>query len=128
MLIPHCSAHAGAMVALRRDFREPQLRGWVCREERYPAVCPVEALVMFVRSHSQTALVPYPTAKTWPYFAQNRFSNRVTKLMAECCEYHEESIVKTQKSHPREWVDVSIPTYHMRARPSENPTHGSEWT
>jgi len=83
---------------------------------------------MFVRSHSQTALVPYPTAKTWPYFAQNRFSNRVTKLMAECCEYHEESIVKTQKSHPREWVDVSIPTYHMRARPSENPTHGSEWT
>ncbi len=36
--------------------------------------------------------------------------------------------MKTQKSHPREWVDVSIPTYHMRARPSENPTHGSEWT
>ncbi len=32
-----------------------------------------------------------------------------------------------QKSHPREWVDVSVPTYQMRARPSENPTHGSGW-
>ncbi len=31
-----------------------------------------------------------------------------------------------QKSHPRKWVDVSVPTYQMRARPSENPTHG-EW-
>ena len=36
-----------------------------------------------------------------------------------------EQIVKTQKSHPRQWVDVSIPTYQLRARPSENPTHGS---
>ncbi len=32
-----------------------------------------------------------------------------------------------QKSHPREWVDVSVPTYQMRARPSENPNHGSGW-
>ncbi len=32
-----------------------------------------------------------------------------------------------EKSHLREWVDVSVPTYQMRARPSENPTHGSGW-
>src|SRR6266487_4403054 len=35
--------------------------------------------------------------------------------------------VKTQKSHPREWVDCSDPTYTRAQTEFLNPTHGSGW-
>ena len=35
--------------------------------------------------------------------------------------------VKTQKSHPREWVDGSSPAYNGAMAEFLNPTHGSGW-
>ena len=35
--------------------------------------------------------------------------------------------MKTQKSHPREWVDGSDPTYMQRRAEFLNPTNGSWW-
>ena len=35
--------------------------------------------------------------------------------------------VKTQESHPREWVDFSDPTYQKQRGSFGNPAHGSGW-
>jgi hypothetical protein len=34
---------------------------------------------------------------------------------------------KNPKSHPRQWVDCSVPFYEQPRTPYCNPTHGSGW-